>query len=800
VFNGHQRSIILYNMALPLISFRCDGSMYINVEAKQHLIRMVKPLAPVIITGKYRTGKSSMLNMLFGGCDNSFKVGNSVNSCTKGIWMYPNTIAVPGKSHELLILDSEGASSLDVDDRTHDVKIIAIGLMLASQLLYNVTTSIDESCLSMLELVGNVLKQLNGDLAHTLLPNMVMCIRDFTLDLVDSSGSVMSPDQYLESALTRTNSSGECNSINSTFKQRKCFTFVRPVATEKELKCMGTNDITLRPEFINEIDALRDYCYKNATPIEVGQTPVNGQLFVDICERLCHVFNEGGIPIVKDTWQYVIEEHHRANVKQCKLDHTESLEKLVSTLPMMHGRLIHELHLMRNTTITQYKQATSNNSDQDLTHIFMCELESDLHTMSKDTISHNDKLCSSIIERIKSLLHDKINLELGSSNPLAFLMRDWLALKEKFCTDSQLTSFEHHEREYIFQKHSVGWLSKMIVLIDDHMKSMRDSVRASQVTYDNVIEERHIHIENTKQYASTLAKNKLHQSEMQLEIDSLRILHTQITREHDKVSFAFRELTTESEMCRSTYNSKLEALNSELCESVEVCATFSRLQNEHGTLHEENVSLQHMLESLQTELTASKLQQSELVDLSKVLHSKVCDEYTQNTLEAKLKYDRTVVDSNLMEEEYAKHLAKMREHLVDAQNESKQLKLANTELHSEVEHIQIKHGREISKVNLHHDSQMHAHAARDKMRDGSYTTLKRKLDETILDQANKRVKLSQDACDIHDGRIEYLEGVVEKKNKECDQLRTRVYDINDKWMKQQYEYRILQLSRNVSGL
>lgn len=40
-----------------------------------------------------------------------FKTGNSINACTKGIWMWRNTIKQIDKNMEILVLDTEGYGS-----------------------------------------------------------------------------------------------------------------------------------------------------------------------------------------------------------------------------------------------------------------------------------------------------------------------------------------------------------------------------------------------------------------------------------------------------------------------------------------------------------------------------------------------------------------------------------------------------------------------------------------------------------------------------------------------------------------
>lgn len=49
-------------------------------------------LSIVAIVGKYRTGKSYLINKLFINKPNAFQIGNTVKACTKGLWMYKDII------------------------------------------------------------------------------------------------------------------------------------------------------------------------------------------------------------------------------------------------------------------------------------------------------------------------------------------------------------------------------------------------------------------------------------------------------------------------------------------------------------------------------------------------------------------------------------------------------------------------------------------------------------------------------------------------------------------------------------
>ena len=54
------------------------------------------PIAILSVVGKYRTGKSYFINKVLLK-EQAFQVGNTVNACTRGIWMYKKTIRLEEK-------------------------------------------------------------------------------------------------------------------------------------------------------------------------------------------------------------------------------------------------------------------------------------------------------------------------------------------------------------------------------------------------------------------------------------------------------------------------------------------------------------------------------------------------------------------------------------------------------------------------------------------------------------------------------------------------------------------------------
>ena len=86
---SHNKKIL---SAIPFINYTNENGFYITEEAKIFLESLSNDykIGVISIIGKYRTGKSFFLNrvLLDSESNSVFKVGNTVNSCTKVIFKY----------------------------------------------------------------------------------------------------------------------------------------------------------------------------------------------------------------------------------------------------------------------------------------------------------------------------------------------------------------------------------------------------------------------------------------------------------------------------------------------------------------------------------------------------------------------------------------------------------------------------------------------------------------------------------------------------------------------------------------
>jgi len=75
----------------------------------------------IAVAGKYRTGKSFLLNRILLKQEKSsgFGVGPTINPCTKGLWVWNKTIDLTDpktkKPFKCLVVDSEGIGAFNED-------------------------------------------------------------------------------------------------------------------------------------------------------------------------------------------------------------------------------------------------------------------------------------------------------------------------------------------------------------------------------------------------------------------------------------------------------------------------------------------------------------------------------------------------------------------------------------------------------------------------------------------------------------------------------------------------------------
>ena len=336
--NNIQNQIQTTPKALPLVVFE-DNKFIIQEEAKNLLCQdKFKNIGIISLVGKYRTGKSFLLNRVILNTNQTsgFGVGPTFKPCTKGIWIWSEPIIISNvhspSPFPCFLIDTEGLGAYD-EEINHDSKIFLIAILISSLFIFNSFGAIDETAINSLSFVLNLSKtikiknrkNLNNDkipeeeneaeLAQYF-PTLLWLLRDFSLKLEDKDGNVITEKQYLENALEEKNGSSESveeknrvrNLIKTYFIEKDCFVMVRPVEKEEDLQNLqNLPNEQLRKEFLQQSKIFRNKVLKKTKPKTFNKMPLSGQMLIELIQSILDSINMGSIPVIENSWKYVLE-------------------------------------------------------------------------------------------------------------------------------------------------------------------------------------------------------------------------------------------------------------------------------------------------------------------------------------------------------------------------------------------------------------------------------------------------------------------------------------------------------------
>jgi len=314
----------------------------ITEEAKQIFNKSKFSMIGIIaLVGKYRTGKSFLMNrvLLDQKNENGFDVGPTIKPCTKGIWMWSEPMWIENnhckEKFPVFVIDTEGLSAYD-EEINHDSKIFLIAILISSLFIYNTFGNIDENAINSLNFILNLSSTLkitekeqklneNPEEYAKYFPSLIWLLRDFSLKLEDMEGNTITVREYLENALQlqkgNTPSIEEKNKlrrlITTYFRDRDCFSLVRPVENEKDLQNLQKlDDSQIRPEFVEQSKVLRNKVAKKVKPKCFNNKILNGSRLIELLQSILDSINSGSIPVIENSWKYVVQTECIKNLRE----------------------------------------------------------------------------------------------------------------------------------------------------------------------------------------------------------------------------------------------------------------------------------------------------------------------------------------------------------------------------------------------------------------------------------------------------------------------------------------------------
>ena len=456
------------NFAIPFITFNNSLQKFtISPESKKILCNSsYSKIGIISLIGKYRTGKSFLLNKILQK-KQCFNVGSSIKPCTKGIWLYSNPLLISNsfcQEFPVFFIDSEGLCAYD-EEINHDSKIFLISILISSLLIYNSFGTIDEQALNNLSFIINLAKNFNE---KNFFPSFLWILRDFSLKLEDNEGNLITAKEYLEIALNEQKNEEKNyvrNVIKNYFKERDCFTIVRPVENESDLQrlnCLENEKI--RPEFLEQIEILKEKIFMNVKPKNFeGKKFFSGENFFFFVENVVECVNDGNVPVIENCWNYVINIEMNKKIEENVKNYRKKLDDFKRE-KFNENEYFFELEKfnlnLNDEIIKNFKKFENLNENFE----FLKKLKKNLNKEFKNFNDENKFLNK---EKISNEIEKKLNEIFKNLNEKNFLcfFNDLIKIKDEFYL--KIKNFDLNE---IFIEKIIFYIKKLFFILKNSLK------------------------------------------------------------------------------------------------------------------------------------------------------------------------------------------------------------------------------------------------------------------------------------------------------------------------------------------
>ncbi|KAF7692587.1 hypothetical protein HF521_010197 [Silurus meridionalis] len=371
-----------------------NGSLCVNTEAIEYLSKNNQPVVVVSVVGLYRTGKSYLLNRL-AGKKTGFALGSTIESKTKGIWMW--CVQHPYNAKQtLVLLDTEGLGDVDKGDSKNDAWIFCLAVLLSSTLVYNSRGTIDNTAVEKLHYVTELAEQIkirspaSGEAEEEdeefqfvqFFPNFIWAVRDFSLELFIEKKGQVTEDEYLDFALQLKKGISLKNSnynlprqcIRNYFPTRKCFVFPFPASQEKMVCLESLDESEIWPKFLNVTQHFCDYVFTSSKVKTVkGGHRVTGRRFGHLVQSYVNTISSGKVPCLENAVVAMAMIENQAALEQGIKLYKCEMEQVKSLFPISLSEFSAKHQEISNMATTEFMKHSFKDEEQEYFKKLMAE-------------------------------------------------------------------------------------------------------------------------------------------------------------------------------------------------------------------------------------------------------------------------------------------------------------------------------------------------------------------------------------------------------------------------------------------
>ncbi|XP_052403559.1 guanylate-binding protein 1-like isoform X4 [Carassius gibelio] len=431
-----------------------NGSLSVCKDAVEFLSRINEPVVVVSVVGLYRTGKSYLMNRL-AGQQSGFALGNTIESKTKGIWMW--CVPHPKKEgHTLVLLDTEGLGDVAKGDSKNDSWIFCLAVLLSSTLVYNSHGTIDNSAVEKLHYVVELTEQIKIRSTEAaadeeeeedckfvqFFPSFTWVVRDFTLEL-EIEGKRVTEDDYLEFALklkkginkkvSDYNLPRQC--IRNYFPSpRKCFVFPSP-ASPQNMACLESlKEQDLVPDFLQATRRFCDHIFHNSVVKTVkGGHRVTGKLLGHLAEIYVDTIKSGKVPCLENAVVALANLENKTAVQEALKTYQTGMEKVKNKFPISVIDITSEHQKFSSLATAEFMKRSFKDEKGEYVNKLREDIDMDFVCLLQENEMASERKCRDLLKNLFSDMNKRLqDGEYSKSGGYELYCRDRDAIVEQY--------------------------------------------------------------------------------------------------------------------------------------------------------------------------------------------------------------------------------------------------------------------------------------------------------------------------------------------------------------------------------
>ena len=797
--------------AIKLVELTPEGEFRVPDEAMNALQELGdKRIAPIVIVGPWRSGKSFLANRLLNQMK-GFAIGSTVKACTKGIWMWTQPIKLPNDDAYALILDAEGLNSTERSTNT-DTKLFALSLLLSSLFIYNSRGHITETSIEDLSVVVNLTQHIHikktdkesGLDFHKYFPTFFWVLRDFALDLQKKS-----PREYLEDNLkpqiAMNEESMRKNSIRQTiagfFLERDCFTLVRPVNDESKIAHIEDMKYEeLRPEFAKACDMVINKIVSRARVKTVNGIPLTASMFMGLALEYIQSLNDQETPTILTALERVLLDEARRHTETIFENFASKLAEKVSpsAMPMEEDEMMQIIEQCKlevsGELIRKLHELCSPSDLTDNYGKFEARLKIEIDKIIETNWTYSEEKCKDLLQA----LTEKMSLPKvqSTTDVKPTLMIDftgeWSRVVEEYYKHAKGPAKDNVMVDFMKNKviTSLGELLKDVVDVytesENKLRLFLTELQVSEKKWKTLFENNEkILTERTQEKDELMAKNselELKQDQLQRELKSkendIKSLKNYQAIEIANLKHLNETMLKEKALVIEDLNKKLEAMSDKV----------SELEGENQKLQNENIRNVTQLKN------HSKILEQTLDESKK----KPKASQQQNVISTLYKNIKSSLDEfkTLLGE--VDDVSKMKKQILELQKEvndkefaaNKKILEMRKEMGNQLTEVKLKHENEIRVLSAEVDSLKQSNSGlQDKL---SQTDNKIKVVNSKMEGLQNEKALLEENIKIKEELIQQYKSSLEQENKKSEAESNMRQDVEMELSKTKVEWALIQ--------